>query len=383
MIGTIGEGPVAVKRKGGMRTTVGALVAERLAEVAARAGLSAAALRVAVGRRVVASADWGARRLARPHPVGPNDLFDAASLTKPFVATLALRLDASGTLPLDLPIGDLLPSARLALARERLESLLRHRARLVAWYPLEKLQLGEGVVGGEPGRRTEALLDWLGRRAPLGAAPGTYSDLGFLFWGLLAERATGRSLARLLRGEVTAPLGVASDVTDRPSASRSVDCALDGGREAALAAALGVRLRRPDAVHRGAPQDGNARFVGRLCGHAGLFVTADALLALGWEWLRPRLLLTPEQVARALGGPRGPFALGWARRRRSGSSGLALSGSSFGHTGFTGGSLWIDPERKLRVVLLSHRRSTALDLNPLRRELHRWAVRELAALGAR
>jgi len=369
---------VAVKRRRAVRAEEDAAAGGWLERARVRGGLTAAALRVAVDGRVVAQADRGLRRLAPRRSLGPRHLFDAASLTKPFVATLALRLDASGALGLATPIGELLPGARAALARRPVEALLRHRSGLVAWHPLEKLHLRGDGPGASPSARAEALSSWLGREAPLGARPGTYSDLGYLLYGLLVEQAIGAGLFALLRREVLAPLDLLGEVFERPPAGRAVDCSLDGAREVELAERLGIGLRRPTRIFRGEAQDGNARFAGRLCGHAGLFVTADALVALGSEWLRPSRLLDADGVARALGGPRGRFAFGWARRRRAGSSGLALSGEAFGHSGFTGGSLWIDPMRRLVVALAAHRRSTAIELDPLRRDLHRFAVATFA-----
>ena len=197
----------------------------------------------------------------------------------------------------------------------------------------------------------------------------------------LAERVSGERLSDLLRREVTRPLGISAQATAAPTASRAVECELDGRREVALAAALGVRVSRPRKTFRGEPQDSNARRLARLAGHAGLFVTPEALLALALAWLRPETWLGAGAVQRALGGPRGGYAIGWARRSRAGSSGLALSPRSFGHTGFTGGSLWVDPERELAVALTAHRRSTAIDLNPLRRDLHAWAVERWGRAG--
>lgn len=339
----------------------------RLASLAARGGWTAAALAISRRGASVARAETGLRRLRPARPIGPTDLFDAASLTKPFVATLALRLDERGALPLDAAIGDLLPAARPALARRSLESLLRHRSGLVAWYPMEKL-VPRSTDPSEP------WLAWLAAEAPLGAPPGTYSDLGYLLWGFLAERTTGKGLGALLRREVTGPLGIEREATERPAPARAVDCALDGRREVALAAALGLRLARRQRTFAGVPQDGNARRLGRLAGHAGLFLSTRALAALAGAWLRPGTLLSADRISHALEGPRGDYALGWARRRGAGSAGRSLSATSFGHAGFTGGSLWIDPARELTVALLAHRRSTAIDANPLRRDLHAWAV---------
>ena len=110
-----------------------------------------------------------------------------------------------------------------------------------------------------------------------------------------------------------------------------------------------------------------------LTGHAGLFVTADEMLALGKEWLRPERILTREAVARALAGS-GAYALGWARQSDGGSSGPALASAAFGHAGFTGGSLWIEPTRERILVVLAHRLASKLDMNPIRREIHRLAA---------
>jgi CubicO group peptidase (beta-lactamase class C family) len=205
-----------------------------------------------------------------------------------------------------------------------------------------------------------------------------YSDLGYLLWGLLAQQRFGRSLAELLDAEVCAPLGVAGlgSLAMGDELPGAVECRLDNGKEVELAAAQGIALGVQRAHRRGVPQDGNARAlraVGRLGAHAGLFVTADEMLALGREWLRPSRLLSPAQVAGALAGD-GDYALGWARWSASGSSGPALSRASFGHTGFTGGSLWIDPESGRIHLLLAHRLSSRADFNPARREFHRHAA---------
>jgi serine-type D-Ala-D-Ala carboxypeptidase len=205
-----------------------------------------------------------------------------------------------------------------------------------------------------------------------------YSDLGYLLWGLLAEERLGRPLAALLDTEVCAPIGVAGlgRLAMAAEVPGAVECRLDNGKEVELAAAQGIALGFQRAFRRGVPQDGNARAlkaVGRLGAHAGLFVTADEMLVLGREWLRPSGLLAPDQVASALAGE-GDYALGWARWSESGSSGPALSRSSFGHTGFTGGSLWIDPERGRIYLLLAHRLASRADFNPARREFHRLAT---------
>ena len=309
---------------------------------------------------------------------GAGARFDAASLTKPWMATLALALDQEGSLPLATPIGGLTPRVAPALAGCTLEDLLRHRTGLPAWTPLA-LRLGRRL------REREALRDFLAGCAgapgfeTAAAEPG-YSDLGYILWGLLAEQCTDRSLAALLDREVCAPLGLAPLGTLAVEPPQAVECRLDNGREVELAAGQGLRLARQRSFLRGQPQDGNARALGFLSGHAGLFLTADELLALGREWLAPGRLLSRGSVARALADG-GPWALGWARASGEGSSGpeLAATGSAFGHAGFTGGSLWIDPAAQRIYLLLAHRLASAIDLNPVRREFHRLAIEAFPA----
>jgi len=94
---------------------------------------------------------------------------------------------------------------------------------------------------------------------------------------------------------------------------------------------------------------------------------------LGREWLAPGRVLKGPDVAEALGyGER--YALGWWWRRMRGHAGPALSARAFGMVGFTGGSCWIDPDKALVAVLLTHRRYATFDLAPWRRRFHRLAV---------
>jgi CubicO group peptidase (beta-lactamase class C family) len=324
---------------------------------------------------VVATADAELFRHAAGFRVGGARLepasgarFDAASLSKPWMATLALALDRSGRLPL----GERLPAAVAAphSSPSTLEDLLRHRAGLRAWTPLA-VRLGRRL-----GDR-EAVIGLLGsERSPRGGA--TYSDLGYLLWGLLAERHSGERLPALLDREVCSPLGVAplGALVTAAEIADAVECRLDNGKEVELASEEGIALARQRPHLRGVVQDGNARAlraVGIDAAHAGLFVTADEMLALAREWLRPARLLAPAQVERALAGD-GPYALGWARQSDDGSSGPALSRRAFGHTGFTGSSCWIDPASGRIVILLAHRLSSRVDFNPFRRELHRLAA---------
>jgi CubicO group peptidase (beta-lactamase class C family) len=298
-------------------------------------------------------------------PAGIATRFDWASVTKPVVATLALVLDAEGSLPLAAPIGDLWPGAHERLAPRTLADLLRNRSGLAAWTPLyhrcrDLDEAAELIVrGGRDG-------DLVGARA------GTYSDLGFILYGRTAERRLGVPLMDLLRERVLDPLGmdgVEGTPGERPDLAAS---RMGTGQEVKLAAKQGLTIPDLGPPPLGRPQDGNSRFLARIgetCGHAGLFGGARDLWKLGAEWLAPGRLLKPEGVAAALGGG-GRFALGWWRRSLRGSAGKALSPSAFGFTGFAGNSFWIDPEKGRIFVLLGSRIDPFIDINRWRRRFH-------------
>jgi len=298
--------------------------------------------------------------------------FDLASLSKPFVASLALVLDGEGTLPLAARIGDVWSEAHEDLARRLLSDLLRHRSGLAAWTPLYHRcrSVEEAFELIAHGGRAGELL---------GARAGTYGDLGYMLWGATAERRTGESLAELLRSRLLDPLGLSS-VEPSPGDQPDVAVSLMGtGKEVELAARQGIAVPDLGPPPVGSPQDGNARFLvplgagGGVCGHAGLFAAARDLWRLGAEWLAPGRVLNPEGVAEALKGG-GRFALGWWRRTLRASAGRALPPTAFGHTGFAGTSLWIDPERRRIFVLLGSRLDPATDINRWRRRFHALAA---------
>lgn len=308
-------------------------------------------------------------------PATVSTRFDFASLTKPFVATLALVLDAEGVVSLDTPIGDVWPEADPRLGRRPLSGLLRHRSGMAAWRPVYHLC-----------RSREDVLALLLDPALLGTRAGTYSDLDYILWGMTAERVTGAPLHELVRSRVLIPLGL-SEVEPAPGDRQDIaESRMDTAKEVLLAARQGLTIPALPPPPPGLPQDGNARFLaglaggpGHMAGNAGLFGRARDLWALGAEWLAPGRLLKPAAVAAALGGG-GSFALGWWRRTLRGSAGRTLSRASFGHTGFAGGSLWIDPEADRIFVLLSSRADPMDDVNRRRRRFHALASHTMETL---
>jgi CubicO group peptidase (beta-lactamase class C family) len=334
-----------------------------------------AAGRVSAASAIVGTADrvlWqGVAGLARRRPARAarrGDRFDLASLTKPVVATLAIVLDQRGLLPLAMPVGEVWPEAAPPLRRRPLESLLRHRAGLRPWAPLYRLCR-------EPGEAEALLIDG----SLLGARLDAYSDLDYILWGYAARRVLGAPVGELLRRHRLAAPGRGAVGVQPGDRADVVESRMGGTVEAALAAAGGWRIRALPPPPPGLAQDGNARFLGGCPGHAGLFGPADALWRLGAAWLGPAMprLLPAAAVARALGGPAGSHGLGWMRRRVGGSAGPALAPEAFGHTGFAGGSLWIDPTADRVLVLLAHKIDPDLDLNPWRRRFHALAMSEL------
>lgn len=303
---------------------------------------------------------WSSGRVQVTDERSPNEasLFDLASLTKPWMATLAVLLDQMGELTLDRRLGQVWQDVAEALAELELEDLLRHRGGFRAWAPLYHLCSSRDDIAAK-------LLDG----ALADQTEETYSDLGYLLWGLTVEKATQTKLPDLVSRNL-APLAGEGGLRPSPvAADQAVECLLDTTREVELAAEQSATIALQGAPKPGQVQDGNARFLEQLSGHAGLFGSAEALWRLGRIWLGGDGTLSEGHRRRALLGEE-RHVLGWARSEMADTSGLGLGPGSFGHVGFTGGSLWVDPGRNRIVVLLAHRASTSVDLAPWRRRFH-------------
>jgi CubicO group peptidase (beta-lactamase class C family) len=324
---------------------------------------------------VAALADDAADGVLATAGAGHGDRFDLASITKPFIATLALVLDRQAILPLSTLCGEAVVGAAApsGLRVQPLEALLRHRSGLAPWLPLSLLvgdpQDRAGLVAA-----ASATFD-AGRRGQV-----VYSDLGYLLWGWSVEKLLGERLDALLRRWVLMPLGIDATVAFAPlEAARVapdgvVPTLCDGAKESGLAFDLGHALPVAPPPPPGFAQDGNARWLGQPCGHAGLFGRVSDVLALAEEWRRPRLVLDGGDTRRALAESGEPgYSLGWARRwagSQGGGGGSGLSPGSFGQTAFSGGNVWVDPRVGRSYVLLAHRSSSLSDLNPRRRAFH-------------
>jgi CubicO group peptidase (beta-lactamase class C family) len=187
--------------------------------------------------------------------------------------------------------------------------------------------------------------------AQLTAAPGAraeYSDIGFIVLGAALERLADESLDVFCQREIFGPLGMTRTTFNPAQALKnSIPPTADD---------RAFRRR----ILQGEVQDENASVLGGVAGHAGLFSTAEDLALFAYAMLnggRPILRSsTVELFSRRESAPAGTSrALGWDTPSAPSQSGKCFSSRAFGHLGYTGTSLWIDPERQLSIVLLTNR----------------------------
>jgi serine-type D-Ala-D-Ala carboxypeptidase len=270
-----------------------------------------------------------------------ESVYDLASLTKVVGTTTAIMiLFDEGKIVLDAPVSSYLPEFTGGAKGEiTVRDLLAHRSGLPASRDLWR-------IARSPDEARRAVLE-----SPLACRPRQcmiYSDLGAIALGLIAERVTGMGMDEYLQARVFGPIGM-TETTFRPEASLRSRIA-----PTEIAPPRGYPLR-------GEVHDENAYALGGVAGHAGLFSTAADLsmfaqmMLNGGEYAGVRIvadstikLFTEKKVI-------GNRALGWAKADGTGGSGAYLSDAAYGHTGYTGTSLWIDPKRDMFVVLLTNR----------------------------
>ncbi|MGI8771909.1 MAG: serine hydrolase domain-containing protein [Acidobacteriaceae bacterium] len=285
------------------------------------------------------------------HPVAANTVYDLASLTKVLATTaIAMLLYDRKLLDLDQPIVHWLPAFVAAHPGDK-------RRREVTAYML--LTHSSGLPGYAPlfeqSHSADALFDAC-LRIPLEQAPGTgseYSDLGFILLGRILEDVAGAPLDETFHREIALPLEMQSmHYCPPPTWKNAIPPTQDD-----------TSFRR--RVVQGEVHDDNAFVLGGVSGHAGLFSNAfDPLrfarcLLAGGRTPENKQLFQEETVRLFTTRARQPQgasrALGWDTPSAPSSSGRFFSERSFGHLGFTGTSLWIDPDAELAVVLLSNR----------------------------
>ncbi len=289
--------------------------------------------------RVVLRQAFGHRRLSPPQPMTPDALFDVASLTKVVATTPAvLQLVEQGRLQLEAPVARYWPEFR-GHGKERisLRQLLTHYSGLRPGMPPKPAWSGydaalKQIAGERPTQPAESRF--------------LYSDLNFTILGEVVRRVSGEPLEVYCRRHIFEPLGM-KDTGFKPPRS------FNGRLAPTMEGSFGV-------VH-----DPNTRRMGGISGAAGLFSTADDLASFaqaildqgrhaGGQFLGPAAI---EEMAQpqSPAGKRPARGLGWAIHSPSGNWSERLPAGTFGHKGFTGTLLWIDPETRTYLIVLSNR----------------------------
>jgi CubicO group peptidase (beta-lactamase class C family) len=299
---------------------------------------------VVVGRKGAVVWEKGFGRLGWTSEAGSVEaertMYDLASLTKVVGTTAAVMiLFDEGKIRLDDYVVKYLPEftgGGRDLVTIRL--LLEHRSGLPAGRDLWRI-----AHTAEEARA--AVL-----QTPLIGAPGQYyeySDLGADVLGFMVESVTGQRLDQFLGARVFTPLGM-KDTQFRP--------------EAALRGRIAPTELTPPRGYplRGEVHDENAYALGGVAGHAGLFSTASDLsifaqMLLNGGTFNGTRIIADSTVALFTKRAAGTRALGWDTCAGEFGCGKYMSANAYGHTGFTGTSLWIDPDRDMFVVLLTNR----------------------------
>lgn len=320
---------------------------DSIVQVALAEGASPGAA-LAVGRfgRLVYQRGYGTLDYAAGSPVvSPTTLYDLASLTKVIATTTAaMILEEEGKLDVGRTVHSYVAEFDAPdKAAITVRMLLTHSGGLESYAPLYLKHRGRADFISQINAR------------PLKSLPGTatvYSDWDMVLLQAVIERITGTPLDEFAARRVFQPLGMLDtqflpDTSNASLRHRIAPTAVDTARGGLL---------------QGIVHDGNAWAIGGVSGHAGLFSTAHDLAVFAQTLLAggsygDAHIVAPTTVARwtSRQATASSRALGWDTPAPESSAGRYFSPRSFGHTGFTGTSLWLDPERGLFVVLLTNR----------------------------
>jgi len=317
--------------------------------------------------RVVSRGQVGlAQRVPSRKPMRRKSIFDVASLTKPVcTATIGLKMWEWGELSPDEPVGRHLPEFSGGWRDGvTVGQVLSHSSGLPSGLPIPKLCKDPSQV-----------LDCI-CRTEMVYVPGSrtlYSDVGFMLLGKLLERVSGQALDTLGRRIVFEPLRMDRTMYRPPRRLRPEIVATERSRTGRTAL-VGV-------VH-----DASARFMGGASGHAGLFSCVDDLAKFCRMMLgKGQTFLSRQTIEKATSiwadDGANAYGLGWFKRRSPDDpASKHFSKSAYGHTGYTGTSIWIDPARDFFALLLTNRvhnqsdASRIPEMNRTRRRFHDMAL---------
>lgn len=302
----------------------------------------------AVGAWIDGEAHYGASGCSH------ESLFDLASLTKALcTATLCAMAEERAVLAISEPVQAFFPP--FPDGRVRLSHLLDHSSGLAAWLPLhERFHEPNGRGAFDPRATPAQARAWFEQEIPRHWVAEhfekrvTYSDLGFMLLGWAIEEKLASPLDALFQEWIAVPSRLESlqFLPVSPDVLPTEECPWRGH------------------VLRGEVHDDNCYVLGGVAGHAGLFGNVKDVVALAAIWLKAwhgeHALLVPQTVRRYwtfTHVPGSVRSLGWdgISTQDASSAGRFFSPGSRGHLGYTGTSLWIDPEKKLIVALLTNR----------------------------
>jgi CubicO group peptidase (beta-lactamase class C family) len=319
-----------------------------------------------------------------------DTIYDLASLTKPLITGLLTTiLIERGDIDPTERIGNLLPDFHVSGNAElTVNDLLMHVSGLPAWRPFYLLVEHPDDIAAEIAQTLQN-----GEQQPV-----TYSDLNFLTLAFIIEQLTGRDLVDVANEEIISKLGlIDTGFNVLSSFSRARIAASERGNEYEKRTCVEMGYLSADETTEyqrfrdyqiwGEVHDGNAWFMKGIGGHAGLFSTADEVFKIASQFRSNcTILLKPEtcqlfetNFTKGLNEDR---SVAFQLASTIGSTaGTRMSPQSFGHNGFTGTSLWIDPVKERIFVLLTNRTHghplPFTNINSVRRRFHDLAIQQL------
>jgi len=365
-------------------------ISDLLRERIAARDFPSAVYLIAEKGEVIFSGALGAA-VAEPETIaaGMETIYDLASLTKPLVTgLLCAGLLEEKKLHLAEPVSKYFAEFNSPdKARITIQQLLTHTSGFAAWKPFYLL-MGNGGVN-DYAEKKQRVIEIIASE-PLTYAPdakAVYSDLNFLLLGFLLEKIYSARLDKIAAGEIFGPLELTKTFFNPPAEFKTLTAASERGNEYEKQTCLenGYDVSgypwRTDVI-RGEVHDGNAYFLDGVAAHAGLFSTAAETLKIARQFLPGSTELLRPETCRIFctdltPGLNEARSIAFDLAATAGSTGEALAKDSFGHLGFTGTSLWIEPGTERVFILLTNRTHARelpfANINPVRREFHRLA----------
>ena len=318
-----------------------------------------------------------------------DTIYDLASLTKPLVTGLLLaKLIENGEINLSDKISKYFIKFDTEEKREiTIENLLTHTSGFTSWKPFYLISNLKSkilnLIACEPLENSVNVKV-------------VYSDLNFILLGFLLEKIYGKPLDEIAKQEIFAPLNLQNTFYNPTKERQKRIAASEKGNEYEknVCREMGFEIRNPQSQIRNRPvwgevHDGNCYFMNGVSGHAGLFSTAEETFKIAQQFLANQTTLLESETCKLF---RTNFTEGLNEARsiafqlaetKDSTASAALSKDSFGHLGFTGTSLWIEPERERIFILLTNRTHARelpfANINSVRRKFHEVATEILSA----